>query len=100
MDMIRVMDWLRRNTESGPAAEARAILSKSPGLPLSVSEKWNFVGFKGGSEAGVIATTYLLQDKAGRWYAVSASWNNKEAAVENERFAGLIARAVDFIAPR
>lgn len=99
-DMVRVMDWLRRNTESGPAAEARAILSKNPGLPPETAEKWAYTGFKGGSEAGVIATTFLLQAKDGRWYAVSAKWNNREAEVENQRFMALISRAIDLLAPR
>ena len=99
-DMVRVMDWLRRNTETGPAAEARAILSRNPGLPPETAGKWAYTGFKGGSEAGVIASTFLLQAKDGRWYAVSAKWNNREAEVENQRFLALISRAIDLIAPR
>src|SRR3546814_18399520 len=30
-DLARVMDWLRRHTETGPAAEARRILGLNPG---------------------------------------------------------------------
>jgi len=100
-DMIRVMDWLRRNTESGPAAEeARAILSRSPGLPPSATGPWDFVGYKGGSEAGVIAQTFLLKGRDDQWYAVSAKWNNTDAAVDNTRFAGLISRLIELTAPK
>jgi len=93
-DMVRVMDWLRRHTESGPAAEARAILAKNPGVD-SAAEGWRYVGYKGGSEPGVIAMTFLLLGKDGGWSALSASWNDPAAAVNDGRFAGLIGRAVE-----
>ncbi len=31
-DLVRVMDWLRRNTEGPRGADARAVLSKNPGI--------------------------------------------------------------------
>ena len=98
-DLVRVMDWLRRNSESGPGAEARAILSASPGLPPQVASRWGFVGYKGGSETGVISLTWLLQGKDGSWHALSASWTDGGAAVDNARFAGLIGRAAELAAP-
>lgn len=97
-DMIRVMDWLRRHSETGEAARARAILAKNSGIGAGSASNWQYVGFKGGSESGVIAMTLLLQAKDGRWHALSASWNNGAAAVEDMRFAGLIGRAVELAA--
>jgi hypothetical protein len=99
-DMVRVMDWLRRNTEGGPAAEARAILAVNPGVGAGPAGKWRYLGYKGGSETGVIAMTFLLQGKDGQWQALSASWNNRDAAVDDTRFAGLMARAVELAAER
>jgi hypothetical protein len=97
-DMVRVMDWLRRHTESGPAAEARAILAKNPGVGTGPAERWRYLGYKGGSETGVIAMTFLLHGKDSGWYALSASWNDPAAAVDDVRFAGLMARAVELAA--
>lgn len=98
-DMIRTMDWLRRNTESGPAARARAILAKNSALPATTQARWGYAGYKGGSEPGVIAMTWLLQGKDGAWYALSGSWNDTAKPVDDARFAGLMTRAVELAAP-
>ncbi|HEX8413875.1 MAG TPA: serine hydrolase [Sphingomicrobium sp.] len=95
-DMVRVMDWLRRNSEGNPTA--RQILSVNPGIGAAAA-KWRYAGFKGGSEPGVINMTLLLQGKDGGWYALSGGWNNAAAAVDSARFAGLLTRAAELAAP-
>ena len=97
-DLVRTMDWIRRNTETGPGAEARAILGVNPGVGPAQAARWGYVGYKGGSEPGVIEMTLLLQSKAGAWYALAASWNNPAAAVDDARFVALVSRAVDLAA--
>jgi hypothetical protein len=98
-DLVRVMDWIRRNTATGPGAEARTILSLNPGLPRPAAERWQFVGYKGGSEPGVISMTFLLEGKDGTWYVVSGSWNNIATAVDDTRFASLVGKAAELAAP-
>uniref|UniRef100_A0A183C8B1 Beta-lactamase2 domain-containing protein n=1 Tax=Globodera pallida TaxID=36090 RepID=A0A183C8B1_GLOPA len=98
-DLVRVMDWLRRNTEGPAGADARAILSKNPGLGPDARGKWQWAGFKGGSEPGVMNLTYLLQARGGDWYVVTASWNDPQRDVEEGRFVGLLNRAVALSAP-
>ncbi|MBO9621331.1 MAG: serine hydrolase [Sphingomonas sp.] len=98
-DLVRVMDWLRRNTEGPAGGEARAILSTNPGIGMAAS-KWQWVGYKGGSEPGVINMTLLLQSKAGDWYVLAASWNDTQRAIEDGRFASLITRAAELAAGR
>lgn len=88
-DLIRTMDWLRRDGD-GPT---RAILAINPGIGPAAREL-GYVGFKGGSEPGVINLTFLVRNRAGIWHAISGSWNNSEAALEEARFVGLMARAV------
>lgn len=95
-DLVRVLDWLRRNTETGPAAEARRILAINPGI--AGAGRYRYVGYKGGSEPGVIAMALLLQRQDGGWYALTGSWLNSSAAVEDARFAGLIGRAAELSA--
>lgn len=94
-DMVRVMDWLRRNSGTNPTA--RTILSKNLGVGGSAN-RWRYIGFKGGSEPGVINMTLLLQGKDESWYALAGSWNNPAAAVDNVRFAALIAHAAELAA--
>ena len=99
-DMVRVMDWLRRNSESGPGAEARAIMAINPGIAPSAATKYAYVGYKGGSEPGVIEMTLLLRGKDGSWSVVTGSWNNPVAAVNDVQFAGLIGKAAALSAPQ
>lgn len=94
-DLVRTMNWIRRHTESGPAAEARAILAINPGIAPAQAARFAYVGYKGGSEPGVIELTYLLRGTSGAWFAVAAGWNNPAAAVEDARFLALASRAVE-----
>ena len=95
-DLVRVMSWLRTHTESGPAAAARGVLSVNAGLQFREAA-WPFIGFKGGSEPGVLNLTFLLQSDEGTWYALSAGWNDPDAPVELNTLAGLVQRAVQLI---
>ncbi len=89
-DLVRVMDWLRRNADD----TARAIMAINPGLPPQQRGALAYAGFKGGSEPGVANLTYLVRSRAGTWHAVSLGWNNPTAPVDENRLAGLAARAV------
>ena len=89
-DLVRVMDWLRRNGD----ATAHSIMAISPGVGRDVAGQFGYVGFKGGSEPGVINLSYLLRSNAGRWHVVTGSWNNPAAAVDEAHFVGLISRAL------
>lgn len=88
-DFVRVMDWLRRNADE----TAKAIMAINAGLPQQARGAFAYVGFKGGSEQGVAQLSYLIQTQGGTWYALSVSWNNPAAPVDNNRLAGLAARA-------
>ncbi|MDB5711540.1 MAG: hypothetical protein JWL96_3610 [Sphingomonas bacterium] len=99
-DLVRTMDWIRRNTGKGPGAEARRILAMNPGVGPAAAANWAYVGYKGGSEPGVISMSFLLQAKDGHWYALSASWNNPVAVIDEGRFIALMSRAVELAVPR
>ncbi len=95
-DMCRLMDWLRRQSESDKTA--REILAINPGSGLTIPrDKWQYAGFKGGSEPGVLNMTYLLQSTKGDWYAFSLGWNNPQAALQNEKIFALVQRLFQLI---
>jgi hypothetical protein len=94
-DLCRVMDWLRRHTESGRAAPLRQVLAINRGLPLG--DAWSYVGFKGGSEPGVLNLTYLLRSAGGDWYALSAGWNDTKAPVDEGKLEGLVQRLAELV---
>lgn len=68
----------------------------NPGLADAAA--WHQVGYKGGSEPGVLNYTHILQKKAGGdFYAVSATVNNQTAEVQIEKFTELTARIISLI---
>lgn len=95
-DLCRAMVWIRSNTEAGAAVPARQILAVNHGIAFS-SDLWKYVGYKGGSETGVVNTTYLLQSTGGQWYLLSETWNNPKAAVDNDKFFGIVRQTVQLL---
>jgi beta-lactamase class A len=90
-DLARVMDWMRRHADE----PAREIMAINDGLPGGrAAQGAGYVGFKGGSEPGVINLTWLVRNAAGTWHVVTGSWNNPAAPVEEARFIALLSRAV------
>ena len=94
-DIAKLMTWFTQNG----SPEARAILAVSPGMSASDRRAWKNVGYKGGSEAGVIAMNYLLTAKDGTRYIISGAWNDSAKTVNEQKFqqymtrtAGLLAR--------
>ena len=98
-DLARSMNLLRTKTEAGmAAAPLREIMAINPGSGLNVSrERWSYIGYKGGSEPGVLNMTYLLESKKGQWYAMAITWNNRDAALDNAKVFALVQRALQLI---
>ncbi len=88
-DLCRAMVWLRKNTAGGKAAPARGILGINRGLQWPRSA-WPYVGYKGGSEPGVLNLTWLAQRKDGAWFTLSAGWNNAKASLDEDKFIELV----------
>lgn len=98
-DLARAMQWILRQTEHGETAKARELLAINPGLP-AFHEAFSYVGFKGGSEPGVLNLTFMLQTKQGNWYAVAATWNDPQAPVDESRLVDLLASVVPLLKDR
>ena len=70
------------------------ILTVNPSMSAAMREEWDYVGYKGGSEPGVLNLSWLLRDAGGEWISVSMSWNNSEATVEENALELLAMRAI------
>lgn len=90
-DMARTLDWLRR--EGGK--DTLAILAVNPGT--GIADRFGYLGFKGGSEPGVISLNYLVRTKSGHWFAVTGQWHNAADGVDEARFMAIINRALTLI---
>lgn len=93
-DIALLMNHLRR-IDSKTALDIMAV---NRGISPASAAKWQYLGYKGGSEPGVISMSFLAQSKTGDWYAISGSWNNPAADVDNAAFAALMGRLVDNVA--
>jgi beta-lactamase class A len=92
-DIALLMNHLRR-IDSKTALD---ILAVNKGVAPASAAKWKYLGYKGGSEPGVIAMNFLAQSKAGDWYAISGAWNNPAKEVDNAAFAALMTRLLDSV---
>lgn len=70
------------------------ILAVSDGVSDAMRAEWEYVGYKGGSEPGVLNLSWLLRDGSGDWRVVTMNWNNPEAAVDQSAFELLGMRAI------
>jgi beta-lactamase class A len=90
--------WLMTHLKAQKNDETLAIMGINPGLSPAAAKKWRYVGYKGGSEPGVISMSFLLQSQSGKWTVVTGSWNNTAVDVDNTKFAGLMERLVAAVA--
>ncbi|MFL0356630.1 serine hydrolase [Erythrobacter sp. GH1-10] len=77
-DLARLL--ARLNAYENPAA--RQVMAVAPQLTGAQGDAWDYVGFKGGSEPGVLNFTWLLRDGNGDAWIATVGWNNPEAGVE------------------
>jgi beta-lactamase class A len=89
-DLVRTLDWLRRSGDR----TALDLLAINPGLGPALAREFDYFGFKGGSEPGVLNLSFLLKARSGRWIAVSATWNDATKALDEARFVALMSRLV------
>ena len=95
-DMANLMRRIRELADP----TAREIMAVNTSVPDNLRGGWRYIGFKGGSEPGVINLSWLLQDQAGEWHAVTSSWNNPNAAVDHGAFRALAMRAIALARPK
>ena len=92
-DIARVFDSLRRRSDP----RVLAILGVKPGLSGEQAVRFRRLGYKGGSEPGVVNLSWILQSRKGEWYVATASWNNASDAVDDHRLEQLGQRLIAMI---
>jgi beta-lactamase class A len=88
-DIARLMVDLRAR-QSKTLLAAMAI---NNGVGPVAAADWTYLGYKGGSENGVLSMSLLGQRKTdGKWFVVTASWNNPYANVDTGPLVALVTR--------
>lgn len=92
-ELVAAMDWFRRRDPGGPARLGLELMAVNPGIAPEPGT-YSYVGYKGGSEPGVLCFVQLLRTAAGRWLAVAWAWNDPDREVELGKLAGLAKRVL------
>ncbi len=92
-DVCRALDffWV------SPDPAALELLAVNPGVK-PVRERFYYAGYKGGREPGVLSAAWLLKNKSGDWFCLTASWNDELRDPEEDRFFGLMGAAIEALA--
>ncbi|WP_417621504.1 serine hydrolase [Parasphingorhabdus sp.] len=93
-DIIGLLTYLYRNA----GEDTRALMAINPGIGQEAARKWAYLGYKGGSEPGVLSYNFLLQSRTGKNYGISVNWNNEEQALQEGKLLALTTRLVNLLA--
>ncbi|MCU0729548.1 MAG: class A beta-lactamase-related serine hydrolase [Sphingopyxis sp.] len=85
--VAQLLAWFAREAST----TSREILAISPGI--APQPQWGYIGYKGGSEPGVMSMNLLLGQTAQRPDTIiSVHWNNPAARLDEQALAALVAR--------
>lgn len=87
-DLAKLFAHMRRTADP----KAFEIMAINPSATPAITAQWDYIGYKGGSEPGVINLTWLLTDKQGRDWVLTLGWNNPAAVVDDGKFQGIAQR--------
>lgn len=93
-DLCRALVGLDERGRSQP--ELHRALRAGRGLPLN-RDDWPTVGFKGGSEPGVLSVTWLAERADGRRFALSGIVNDAEQVIDQERAFRIMAGVFELL---
>ena len=79
---------------------ARAILSVNPGVDPTTAAHFSYLGFKGGSEPGVLSLNFLVQTKSGRWFAVAIGWHRPDGDTSEAQLIPIATRTLRLLEGR
>jgi len=87
-DLARLFAHMRKTA----APEAFRIMAINPSATDAILANWRYIGYKGGSEPGVLNLTWLLTDKQGRDWVLTLGWNNPAAVLDEGKLEAIAQR--------
>jgi beta-lactamase class A len=97
-DLCRVMATLHGRAGAKKLAPLLDVLSINPGIPVDKTQ-WPYVGYKGGSEPGVINLTWLLRRNDDKWFVVTLTANSDAGGtIPDEKLVGIASGVVELLA--
>ncbi|WP_299192550.1 serine hydrolase [uncultured Erythrobacter sp.] len=93
-DLANLFRFMRETADP----RAFEIMGINPSMTANTRESWDYVGYKGGSEPGVLQLTWLLRGADGRDRALVLSWRNETANLDQSALE-LIAQRIQALSP-
>jgi hypothetical protein len=87
-DLAKLFAHMRRTADP----KAFEIMEINPSATPAIKAQWEYIGYKGGSEPGVLNYTWLLTDKAGRDHILTLGWNNPAAVLDEGKLFAIAQR--------
>ncbi len=87
-DLAKLFSEMRRTAD--PAAFE--IMAINPSATPAIRANWDYIGYKGGSEPGVLNLTWLLRDAAGRDHVLTLGWNNPDSVLDEGKLEAIAQR--------
>jgi beta-lactamase class A len=87
-DLAKLFAHMRRTADP----KVFDIMAINPSATPAIKKNWRYIGFKGGSEPGVLNLTWLLTDKQGRDWVLTLGWNNSAAVLDESKLEGIAQR--------
>ncbi len=90
-DVARLLAMLERDGDP----VTRAILKVNSGIPPVNAGRWAYLGYKGGSEPGIMGMSFLARTEQGDSFVITAFANNPAADIDQPGFIQLMTRLLD-----
>ena len=95
-DMCHLLTSLYNTAKQKNMQPVTEILSLEYQLDID-REQWIYIGFKGGSEMGVLAGNWLLQRNDGRLFMLSFALNNEQEAINMQAVIPVLQSAIELL---
>jgi hypothetical protein len=96
-DLVRTMAWHLTAAQKPELRPVLEILALETPIPFD-GEVWPYVGYKGGSEMGVLSGTWLLERSDGRHFVYSVGYRNPDEELDMEAAVGVMVSGRDRLA--
>ena len=91
------MAWLHAASQRPGLRQVAEIMALETQLPFD-GETWPYVGFKGGSELGVLSGTWLMQRADGRVFVYSVGFRNPDGEIDMPAAVAVMEAGRDLLA--
>lgn len=76
-DLCALFSTFKENRDEAGSSEVFQIMAANPGA-LQLEGRASYIGFKAGSEPGVLNFSWIIEDQEGQWYSLIFTVNDSE----------------------